>query len=73
MDNLTFTVTPRASSDIFRECWDVYTLFDASAVYNDVTYKAWGTDEDEAKQKVIDLIKLDKVNGIKRTAGEVVE
>lgn len=73
MDELTFTVRSETAPKIMRECWDVFTIFIAETVYNEVTYKAWGTDVEEAKKKAADLIKLDKVNGIKRNAGDVVE
>lgn len=73
MDDLVFTVNTRSAPPLWMEQWDVYTIFEAYTIYKDVKYMAWGTDEEEAKKKCVDLIKLDKVNGIVRNPGDVVE
>ena len=72
-DELVFEVTKHETSEAFKKCWDTYYIFIAKTVYKEVTYKAWGTEPEEAKKKAIDLIVQDKRNGTVREPGQVVE
>lgn len=73
MDSLDFEIVMVNAPDEFIALYDMYVIYWASTKYKGATYKAWGTDEQEAKKKAFDLITLDKVNGIVRKEGEIVE
>lgn len=73
MDSLVFDTIKQNAPENFVELYDVYFIYNSSTVYRGVIYKAWGTEPEEAEKKVKDLITLDKVNGIIRLPGEVVE
>ncbi len=73
METLEFKYSESAAPERMKEFWDVYTIYHAETVYKEAIYKAWGTDQEEAKQKCIDLIVLDKRNGVVREPGQVVE
>lgn len=70
---LIFYVKRSEAPKNFQEYWDTYWIFIATTTYKDVHYRAWGTDVKEAKQKVLDLIAQDKMNGTRREKGQVVE
>lgn len=73
MEGLEFKVTTRKAPERLQCIWDVYYIYEAETVYKEAIYKAWGTEPEEAKQKCIDLIILDKREGKTRKPGEVVE
>lgn len=71
--DLLFDIEKRESPKNFQEYWDTYWIYIATTTYKEVHYRAWGTDEKEAKQKALDLIGQDKRNGTIREKGAVVE
>lgn len=71
--DLIFEVTKTDAPDNFKMYWDTYFVFLAKTHYKEVTYQAWGTDAEEAKTKVRSLIASDKINGVIRAPGSVVE
>lgn len=71
--DLLFDVEKKEAPQNFKEYWDTYWIYIATTTYKEVHYRAWGTDEKEAKQKALDLIAQDKRNGTVREKGQVVE
>ena len=67
------TVTKKPAPDNFKKHWETFFVYYAEMHYKDVLYKAWGTDANEASEKIKSLVASDKVNGIVRQPGDVVE